>query len=483
MTSLSLESEVCRLDATGQAQLVANGEVSPRELVDVAIARIERINPVINAVITRTFDEAIRTVEADLPDGPFRGVPMLIKDLRCEVAGSRYTMGTRVLRDMGWRSHQDSYLTTKYKEAGFVLLGKSNLAELGVGVTTEPVAFGATKNPWNLSRTAGGSSGGSAAAVAAGLVPVAHGGDNTGSLRLPASCCGLVGLKPSRGRVSLGPKGVPLLGHITQVEHVLTRSVRDTAAVLDATQGRMPGDLFVAPPPERFYADEVEADPGSLRVGLLTHDAMMGLPVSRDCSQAVEAAGRLLEQLGHAVELDYPQALDGLLRPLAMHYAVDAAISARRAVEHLEQLVGRQLRDGDVDPRLLHQARTARRYSALELAGAIDTMASSFQELECWWHTGHDLLVSPTMNEPPWRLGESERAHAGYFTVPWSFTGQPAISLPLQWTADGMPIGVQLVADYGREDLLVRVAAQLERARPWSKRRPRDVALAGEVAP
>src|SRR5437588_6212039 len=267
-----MTDEYATLDATAQAELVRRREVQPLELVDAAIARIERLNPALNSVITPLFDKArARAASPDLPEGPFRGVPILLKDYLCRTAGDPYYEGMRFLRDLGWREERDTYLAAKFRAAGFVFLGKTNLPELAGGPITEPAAFGATRYPWDLTRSPGGSSGGSAAAVAAGLVPVAHGNDGTGSLRIPASACGLVGLKPSRGRTSLGLARSPgLLGNI--VEHVLTRTVRDTAAILDAVAGSLPGDLFVAPPPHRPYHEEAGVDPGRLPVGPLVPD-------------------------------------------------------------------------------------------------------------------------------------------------------------------------------------------------------------------
>src|SRR5262245_25213513 len=299
------------LDAIGQAELVRRGDVHPLELVDAAIARVERLNPTLNAVITSLFEQArAQAVSAALPAGLFRGVPLLLKDFFCHTAGDPYYEGMRFLRALGWREASDTYLAAKLRAGGFIFLGKTNLPELAAQATTDSAAFGPTRNPWDISRSPGGSSGGSAAAVAAGLTPLAHANDGTGSIRIPASACGLVGLKPSRGRTSPGPaRGAGLLGNIS--EHVLTRSVRDTAALLDLVAGPMPGDLFVAPPPRRPYLDEVGAHLGPLRIGLLLRDLILEQPVHPDCVAAVKATGRLLESLGHHVEESFPPALLG----------------------------------------------------------------------------------------------------------------------------------------------------------------------------
>src|SRR5881409_3063501 len=264
-----MSDELALLDATAQAELVRQRHVSPRELVDAAIARIERLNPKLNAVIIQRFEKARAEAAApDLPAGPFRGVPFLLKDLVCHSAGDPYHAGMRLLRELEWVERYDTYLAARFRAAGFVFLGRTNVPELGPAPTTEPVAYGPTRNPWDTSRSPGGSSGGSAAAVAAGLVPVAHANDGGGSIRIPSSECGLVGLKPSRGRTSLGPDVGEGWGGLS-VEHVVARSVRDTAAVLDAVAGYLPGDPYTAPPPARPFRDEVGAAPGKLRVGLL----------------------------------------------------------------------------------------------------------------------------------------------------------------------------------------------------------------------
>src|SRR5262245_25966006 len=302
--------EFARMDATAQAELVRRGEVPPVELVEAAIARIEQLNPRLNAVITPLFDTALAQA-AQLPTGSFGGVPVLLKDAWCETAGDPYYAGMKFLQRQGWRSERDTNLALKFRAAGFIFLGKTNLPELAGGALTEPEAFGPTRNPWDPGRTPGGSSGGSAAAVAAGMVAVAHANDGLGSIRIPASCCGLVGLKPSRGRVSPGPgRAAGLLGNIT--EFVLTRSVRDAASILDAVAGPMPGDFMVAPAPARPYRQELGADPGRLRVGLLAHEPFLQQQIHEACAAAVAETSKLLESLGHIVEYAYPPQFDGV---------------------------------------------------------------------------------------------------------------------------------------------------------------------------
>ncbi len=467
--------EFAFLDATAQADLVRRGQVHPRELVDAAISRIERLDPVLNAVITPLFEQARAQAESPtLPDGPFRGVPLLLKDFLCQTAGDPYFEGMRFLRDLNWRAEADTHLATRFRAAGFIFLGKTNLPELAALATTEPVAFGATRNPWDLGRSPGGSSGGSAAAVAAGMVPIAHANDGFGSIRIPASCCGLIGLKPPRGRASLGPERNPgPLGNV--VEHVLTRSVRDAAAVLDAVAGSMPGDLFVAPPPARPYLAEVGVDPGPIRVDLLLNDPFLEKPIDSECLTAVEETGQLLDDLGHAVEEAVPPTLTG---PTGLGEAL-GIIAASGAAAHLDGWAARTglpIGPDDVEPHVWRRAEQGRAYTAVQIHAALRRLTAGVMRAPEWWASGFDLLITPTMQQPPPPIGsappERQGEIFGLVTMPFSVTGQPAVSLPLHWSHEGLPIGVQLVADYGREDVLIRVAAQLEAARPWSARRP-----------
>src|SRR5437867_1309720 len=305
-----MSDELALLDATAQAELVRQRKASPRELVDAAIARIERVNPALNAVITPLFEKARAAADrADVPDGPFRGVPFLLKDLVCHSAGDPYHAGMGLLRELRWTEPADTHLAARFRVAGFTFLGKTNTPELGPVPTTEPVAYGPTRNPWDTARSPGGSSGGSAAAVASGMVPVAHANDGGGSVRIPASECGLVGLKPSRGRPPPGPH----MGHMwagLAIEHAVTRSVRDTAALLDAVSGYVPGDPYTAPPPARPFRDEVGADPGQLRIGLRLKSPAGRFAVHAECVAAAQSAARPLESLGHRVEQSHPAALD-----------------------------------------------------------------------------------------------------------------------------------------------------------------------------
>jgi amidase len=320
------------LDAVGQAELVRRRQVSPLELVDAAIARIERLNPRLNAVIAPLFDAARAAARSPhLPDGPFRGVPFLLKDLGAQQQGQPYWCGNGALRAAGYRSPADTALGARFRAAGLITLGKTNLPEFGPQPTTQPLAFGPTRNPWSHERSSGGSSGGSCAAVAAGLVPIAHANDGGGSIRIPAGWCGLVGLKPSRGRTAPPPAEVVR----NNVEHVVTRSVRDAAAALDAVHGNEPGDLYVLAPPARPFAQEVGADPGRLRIGLLSHAP--NASVHAECVAAVESAARLLAELGHSVEPAWPEALfdEEVPRRTGALWAVGLAVVLLRVAEML----------------------------------------------------------------------------------------------------------------------------------------------------
>jgi amidase len=397
---------------------------------------------------------------------------MLLKDFLCHTAGDPYYEGMRFLRDLSWRETSDTYLAAKLRAAGLIFLGKTNLPELALHATTDSVAFGTTRNPWDRSRSPGGSSGGSAAAVAAGLVPVAHANDGTGSIRIPASACGLVGLKPSRGRTSLGPaRSAGLLGNI--VEHVLTRTVRDTAAMLDVIAGAMPGDLFGAPPPKRPYLDEVHARPSQLRVGLLLHDLVLEQPVGADCVAAVEATGRLLESLGHYVELAFPPALMGATG-LGLALGIISASGLAARLDAWSERTGHAIGPDDVEPQTWARAEYGRTFSAVQVHAAAQRLTAGVMRVPEWWASGYDLLVTPTMQQPPPTIAglalDQQGPIFGLFAMPYSISGQPAISLPLHWNAENLPIGIQIVADYGRDDLLVQVAAQLEEAQPWMPR-------------
>jgi amidase len=477
-----MTAELSTLDATAQAELVRRREVTPLQLVDAAIARIEALNPQLNAVIIPLFERARAAAARELPPGAFRGVPFLLKDLDVFSAGDPFHAGMRCLRDRRWVAPHDSYLVEKFRAAGFVIVGKTNTPELGLNVTTEPEAYGPSRNPWNPAHSTGGSSGGSAAAVAAGMVSAAHASDGGGSIRIPASECGLVGLKPSRGRVSLGPEHGEYW-HGLVISHAVTRSVRDTAAILDAVAGPMPGDPYTAPPPVRPFTDEVGVPPGRLRIGLLTHVPSGASTLHPDCVTAARETGQLLASLGHRVDEAYPAAL-GEQDAMATHFVTLISSWVAAALDAFAEQTKRAIGPDDVEPITWVFAQMGRAVSAPRYIATIDALHAYSRRMASWWASGFDLLLTPTLGEPPPAIGAlvppRNDPMAGMakslglipFTPPFNVTGQPAISLPLHWNAEGLPIGVQLVAAYGREDLLIRVAAQLEEARPWVGRRP-----------
>ena len=476
-----MSDDLATMDATAQAELIRSGEASPVELIDAAIERIEALNGELNAVIHPLFERAREQAAAGVPEGPFQGVPMLHKDLGAHFAGEPYNEGIKHLRDLGWSERRDTWLAARWRDAGLVSCGKTNTPELGILPTTEPEAHGPSRNPWDTSRSTGGSSGGSGAAVAAGMVPVAHANDGGGSIRIPASMCGLVGLKPSRARTTLGPDlGEPSSGFV--VEHVVTRSVRDSAAILDATHGAGPGDPYVAPPPERPYLDELTTDPGKLRIGIMTAAPAEQFEVHPDCVAAAEGAGELLESLGHAIEVSHPEALDDA--DYIDRFIARWCVAIASNLDYWSLKSGKPLTADGVEPGTWALGEIGRSVRATDLLGIIAYQQGSARMAAGWWEAGFDLLLTPTLGEPPPPLGSfgfdpdepdgflRRAAPTAGFTAYWNATGQPAISLPLHWSDDGLPIGVQLVAAYGDEGLLLRLAAQLEQARPWADRTP-----------
>ena len=473
-------TDLSRLDATAQAELVRTGDASPLELVDAAINNIEKLNPEINAVIHPLFDSARAAARGELPDGPFRGVPTLFKDLFCSVEGDPIHEGMQFLKNASWRADHTDALARRYLDAGFVCVGRTNAPELGIVPTTEPEAYGPTRNPWDTTRTSGGSSGGSAAAVASGMVAVAHANDGGGSIRIPASCCGLVGLKPSRGRTSLGPD-FTAIDDMLVVELCVSRSVRDTAGVLDALSGRTDGETISAPAPARPFTLEVGADPGKLRVAMLTHNPLETGEIHPDCVAAARETAQLLESLGHTVEETYPASI---AKPeLVAHFTTLWTVTLVYNIRYWEHKVGRVATRDEMEPLTWALAEMGRATSAPDYVAAQHAMGDLARGVEEWFASGYDLLLTPTIGEPPCPLGEfttPDEPFLGFMRaatfVPYTplanMAGSPAVSLPLSWNDEGLPIGSQLMAPYGREDLLLRVASQLETARPWADRRP-----------
>ncbi|RJP66964.1 MAG: amidase [Candidatus Abyssobacteria bacterium SURF_17] len=468
--------DLAHLDATAQAELVRTKQVKPLELVEAAIERIERLNPRLNAVVTPLYDEARKIAAAKLPNGPFKGVPFLLKDLGAANAGVRQTLGSVFARD--YVPDHDSELVVRHKRAGLVILGKTNTPEFGILPTTEPRLFGPARNPWDTNRTTGGSSGGSAAAVASGMVPIAHANDGGGSIRIPASCCGLFGLKPTRARNPLGPDLGDMISGLA-VEHAVTRSVRDSAALLDATCGPDIGDPYWAPPPKRRFLKEVGADPGTLRIAF-TATAQTGVSVHPDCVAAVQDAAKLCADLGHEVTEAAPEANGELA--LQCFTAVFAGGCAW-TFDGLAYLTGKTPTADEVEPLTWAIYQMGRGQSASEYLLAITMLQRMSRDIARFF-TEYDIVITPTLAEPPVPLGTFDSPpdnplqgllRAGEF-VPFTpvcnFTGQPAMSVPLFWNAEGLPIGVHFIGRFGDEATLFRLAAQLEQARPWANRRP-----------
>jgi amidase len=471
------DNELAFLDATAQADLVRRREVQPRELVEAAIARIERLNPTLNAVVTPMFDDALERASAPLPDGPFTGVPFVLKDLTAQQAGVRYTEGSAFLADNV--STHDQELVLRQRRAGLVVVGKTNAPEFGILPTTEPRLFGPTRNPWDTSRTPGGSSGGTAAAVASGMVPMGHANDGGGSIRIPASCCGLFGLKPTRARNPLGPAIGDVLNGLA-CEHALTRSVRDSAALLDATAGPDAGDPYWAPPPARPYLEEVGADPGRLRIAVTT-EAATGVPVDDECVRAVRETARLCEELGHEVFDFVPEGLDGSALSDAFLTLYLSGVAA--GIAGWARRTGRTPMEADFEPLTWAMREVGDSRSPADYLLAVGHL-QLFSRQTARWFTGFDVWLTPVLAEPPLPLGTFDappdqpllpllRAGAWVpFTPVANVTGQPAMSVPLHWNDAGLPIGSHFVGRFGDEATLLRLAAQLEQARPWVARRP-----------
>jgi amidase len=466
--------EFTLLDATAQAALVRRGEVAPIELVEMAIARIERLNPGINAVVTKMYDEARRIARGSLPAGPFSGVPFLLKDSLASYAGTRMTSGSRLLANCV-PSH-DSELVARLRCAGLIVLGKTNCAEFGLLPTTEPQLFGATRNPWNPQCTPGGSSGGSAAAVAAGMVAMAHGTDGGGSIRIPASCCGVFGLKPTRARNPLGPDYGDVRSGLV-VEHALTRSVRDSAALLDETGWADLGDPYCAPPPQRPFLQEVGADPGPLRIAF---SAQTLTAVHPDCISALNDAAALCAQLGHEVTEAQPR-IDYQLAAQLFSTLWTAGCAA--TIDGIAHSSGKSIDADDVEPLTWALYEMGRRVKASDYQLAVGGLQLLSREVARFF-TGYDVWLTPVLAEPPPVLGSFD-APAGdplaAFRRAWAFapitgicnfTGQPAMSVPLYWNAQGLPLGSHFAGRFGDEATLFRLAAQLEQCRPWAGRRP-----------
>ncbi|MFO1224351.1 MAG: amidase family protein [Burkholderiaceae bacterium] len=471
-------SEYAEHDALGLAELVRRRDVAPRELAALALAGCERVNPKINAVIGKVSDWEAQFA-AQPAGGAFHGVPFLIKDLVLHAKGVACDMGSRLVHGR-FVAPGDTDLMSRFRASGVMTLGRTNTPEFGFAPVAEPVLYGPTRNPWDTTRTSGGSSGGAAAAVAAGIVPIAHANDGGGSIRIPASCCGLVGLKPTRGRTPVGPvAGDPL--HGMGIEHVVTRSVRDCAAMLDAIEGPAPGDYFAIARPQRSYLQEVAAPPRQLRIALATR-GLRGAVIDPQCEQAARAAARLCESLGHIVEEASPQFDEEAFHAANLVYWCSFLGGA---LEACAAMFDRKLSPALVETTIWASYQHALTLTALDLERADATKNMVCRTVGAFF-TQYDLLLTPTMASPPVAVGTIDANAPGAtakgwydsvfafapFTALFNMTGQPAISLPLASSSDGLPIGVQFVAPYGDEATLFQLAGQLERERPWRGRRP-----------
>jgi amidase len=470
-------TDFAEYDAIGQAELVRTGQATPLELIDAAIARIERLNPVLNAVVASFFDEARAVATRPLanPGSVLAGVPFLLKDLGATLAGTPQSRGSRAF--CGHVSEHDTELGRRQRAAGLILVGKTSSPEFGNHSTSEPALYGPARNPWNPERTTGGSSGGSAAAVASGMVPAAHGNDGAGSIRIPSSCCGLFGLKPTRGRNSWAPAG-DVLGGLA-VEHALTVTVRDSAAILDATAGWAPGDPSIAPVPSRSFLDEVGADPGRLRIAWTARPPFEA-EVHPECVRAVRETAELLASVGHDVEEAAPD-FDGdaLVEPFARIWASANLADYREAQAYL----GREPQRDELEITTWELVEYARKFDGADLLGALDTLAAASRKVAPFFER-YDAWLTPTLAQPPLGLGILNQSYGGALQWwrfdgrfnPWNpianMTGQPAMSVPLHWTGDGLPIGSLIFGRFGDEATLFRLAGQLEAARPWRDRRP-----------
>ena len=484
-------------DGLGLGELVRKKEVSPGELCEAAIQRIEAINPEINAVITPMFDQARAAVKEMTAEGPFAGVPFLLKDLMAAYAGVTLSNGCKGLRN--YIPEYDSELVKRFKAAGVNVLGKTNTPEFGLVAYTEPDLHGPTRNPWNTDHTPGGSSGGSAAAVASGMVPLASGGDGGGSIRIPSSCCGLFGLKPTRGRTPTGPD-YGELWEGAAIEHVITRSVRDSAAMLDATCAPDLGAPYIVQQPERPYLDEVGRKPGRLRIAF-NAQSPLGTAVHPGIVKATLETALMLQKLGHDVDEDVPD-IDG--RSLALSYLSMYFGEVAADIDELGRVLGRKACPDDVETLTWTLGMLGKATSAFSFVKAIRQWGQASRSM-ARFHEKYDIYLTPTMAQPPIRVGELkpkalENAALGMvnrlglkkllkrtgiveklamenlaktpFTQLANFTGQPAMSVPLQWTSNGLPCGMQFMAPMGDEATLFRLARQLEEAKPWFDKRP-----------
>ena len=495
--------EYHQYDGLGLAELIQTKQITPLELLDEAIARIEVWNPILNAVVYKMYEQARTAIHNHLPLAAFTGVPFLLKDLRSMYRGVPTSAGNRLLKDVP--VDHDSELVKRIKAAGLVILGKTNTPEFGITPYTEPEIWGATHNPWDTARTPGGSSGGSAAAIAAGIVPIAGAGDGGGSARIPASCCGIFGMKPSRGRIPTGPKAGELWRGFS-TETVISRSVRDSAALLDAVSGSDIGSPYLSPPKTTSYLEDVTTSPGKLRIAFSSHP-FLGEAVHDDCHTGLKVTVQLLEELGHELVEDKPKFNE---EAFALNFLKVLVAEIRADIESVAILTGRQPSHKDFDLGTYCLGLLGKSLSASEYAMAVRQLQISCREIGQFFEQ-YDVLLTPTLSQPPVQIGELQpsaqqkrlmklvaQANASWllralktieslakktfgftpYTALFNVTGQPAMSVPLYWNDSNLPVGMQFVGKFGAEATLFQLAGQLEQAKPWFDRTPTLQAIA-----
>jgi amidase len=469
--------EYASFDGLSLGRMVRAREIRPDELMEAAIARAEKHNPKLNAIVFKDYDRAMRAARDRKPgDAPFEGVPLLLKDIMGDCVGMPTRSACAFIPSTPLPA--DAEVVVRYKRAGFIPFAKTNAPELGIPPVTESRLYGPARNPWNLERTPGGSSGGSAASVAAGIVPVAHGNDGGGSIRIPAACCGLVGLKPTRGRISLAPNLGDILGGLV-VEHVLSRTVRDSAAALDATAGPMPGDPYFPPPPPVPFLKETSTPPKRLRIAFSTENPLGG-SFHKDCVEAATNAAKLCAQLGHEVEEAAPQLNYQMLAQLFdTVYAAGVALS----IDSTALLTGAQPAPEKFETFTWNLYQRGKQTPASQYLIAQALLQQAARQFAAFFEA-HDVYITPTLGQPPLKVGtidfmspsttllDEKIVNFAVACPVYNITGQPAISLPLHWNQEGLPIGVMFGGRYAAEGVLLQLAGQLEQAQPWIHRRP-----------
>ena len=471
-----LAAEYDKHDALGLAELIAKKQITPRELLGAVRQRVEALNPKLNSFCHLFFDKAEAQIKQGLPAGPLAGVPFALKDLGQYLTGTVTSAGSRVWKNSV--AEFDSTYVTRLKRAGLIIFGKTNSPELGLTTTTESVLYGKTHNPWNLERTSGGSSGGSGAAVASRILPAAHASDGGGSIRIPASCCGLFGLKPTRSRVPMGPSQFEGWNGFS-CHHAVTISVRDSAAILDATAGSEPGSPFFSPQPSRSFLSETRIAPGKLRIAVCV-DTPGGTPLDPECRKAALEAAKLCESLGHNVDAAKLPIDNATMREA---FLTVINVSIARTLADAAKTLGREVAEKDVEPVTWSMNQAGKRTDVIAYSRAI---AATHQVglAMARFHEKYDVILSPALAKPPVPLGVlslspenmavfgKEITEFGPYTALYNVTGQPSMSVPLHWTPDGLPVGVMFSARFGDEATLFRLAAQLEKAKPWASRKP-----------